>query len=66
MTFLARLPARGVPSGFPCTVDLGLGISASPITYAVDGRQYLSLLVGWGGGGTAFAFPGTPTWPYAQ
>jgi quinohemoprotein ethanol dehydrogenase len=28
---------------------LGLGISAPPITYAVDGRQYVALLVGWGG-----------------
>jgi quinohemoprotein ethanol dehydrogenase len=30
--------------------DVGLGISAPPITYAIDGRQYISLLVGWGGG----------------
>ncbi len=29
--------------------DLGLGISAPPITYSVDGRQYVALLVGWGG-----------------
>ncbi|MFL2856609.1 MAG: PQQ-dependent dehydrogenase, methanol/ethanol family [Pseudohongiellaceae bacterium] len=29
--------------------DLGLGISAPPITYAIDGKQYLALLVGWGG-----------------
>ena len=29
--------------------DLGLGISAPPITYAVDGKQYVALLVGWGG-----------------
>jgi quinohemoprotein ethanol dehydrogenase len=29
--------------------DLGLGISASPITYAVNGRQYVAILVGWGG-----------------
>ncbi len=26
----------------------GLGISAPPITYELDGTQYLSLLVGWG------------------
>ena len=31
--------------------NLGLGISSAPITYAVDGKQYVSLLVGWGGGG---------------
>lgn len=30
--------------------DLGLGISAPPITYSVNGRQYVALLVGWGGG----------------
>jgi quinohemoprotein ethanol dehydrogenase len=29
--------------------DLGLGISAPPITYAVNGKQYVALLVGWGG-----------------
>ena len=29
--------------------DLGLGITAPPITYSVDGRQYVALLVGWGG-----------------
>ena len=33
--------------------DLGSGISAPPITYSVDGRQYVSLLVGWGGAGAA-------------
>ena len=29
--------------------NLGLGISAPPITYRVGGRQYVALLVGWGG-----------------
>ena len=29
--------------------NLGLGISAPPITYSVNGRQYLAILVGWGG-----------------
>jgi len=33
--------------------DLGTGISAPPITYAIDGKQYVSLLVGWGGAGAA-------------
>jgi quinohemoprotein ethanol dehydrogenase len=28
---------------------LGLGIAAPPITYAIGGRQYVALLVGWGG-----------------
>lgn len=34
-------------------MPLGLGISAPPIAYAVNGRQYLALLVGWGGVATA-------------
>ena len=28
--------------------SLGLGIAAPPITYSIDGRQYVALLVGWG------------------
>lgn len=41
--------------------DTGLGISAPPVTYAVDGRQYVAILVGWGsaaaslGGSTSVA-----------
>jgi quinohemoprotein ethanol dehydrogenase len=30
-------------------VDLGVSVMAPPITYALDGKQYLSVLVGWGG-----------------
>jgi len=30
--------------------DLGQGTAAPPVTYSVKGRQYISLLVGWGGG----------------
>ena len=46
--------------------DLGLGISAPPITYSVGERQYISILVGWGGvmaglGGAAGAANG---WAY--
>lgn len=36
------------------TADLGLGIAAPPVTYAVDGTQYVAVLVGWGGAGAAF------------
>ena len=32
------------------TFNTGLGISAPPITYKINGKQYISLLVGWGGG----------------
>jgi len=33
--------------------ELGLGVSAPPITYALDGKQYIAVLVGWGGAGAA-------------
>ena len=33
--------------------DLGSGVSAPPITYSIDGKQYVSILVGWGGAGAA-------------
>ena len=29
--------------------DAGLGIIGAPMSYAVDGRQYVAVLVGWGG-----------------
>ena len=30
--------------------DMGLGMTAAPITYELNGKQYVSMLVGWGGG----------------
>ncbi len=30
--------------------NTGLGIAAPPISYTVNGKQYIALLVGWGGG----------------
>ena len=35
------------------SVNVGSGISAPPVTYSVDGRQYVSLLVGFGGTGVS-------------
>lgn len=32
------------------TFDAGLGITAPPVTYAVNDKQYVAILVGWGGG----------------
>jgi quinohemoprotein ethanol dehydrogenase len=32
------------------TFNAGLGISAPPISYSIAGKQFISLLVGWGGG----------------
>jgi len=31
--------------------DTGLGISAPPISFSINDRQYISVLVGWGGSG---------------
>jgi quinohemoprotein ethanol dehydrogenase len=64
-----NLVAYGATSGAELwRVSLGLGITAPPITYAVNGRQYVALLVGWGGllpaiGGAPFAAHG---WPYGE
>ena len=46
--------------------DLGLGISAPPITYELGGRQYVALLVGYGGSYTMGFTPGLPDegWAY--
>jgi len=37
-------------------IDLGQGILAPPVTYLLDGRQYLSVLVGWGGTTSMFGY----------
>ncbi len=46
--------------------NVGSGISAPPVTYSVDGKQYIAILVGWGGG--AAGIGGTIAtsfgWPY--
>jgi hypothetical protein len=46
--------------------DLGLGISAPPITYKLNGTQYIALLVGYGGAITMGFTPGLPDegWAY--
>jgi mono/diheme cytochrome c family protein len=43
-------------------VDLGNGILAPPVSYEIDGRQYVSLLVGWGS--TSGLFGGYPSNQY--
>jgi len=45
-----KLVAYRATDGLPLWMfDMGVGISAPPITYEVDGRQYVALLAGWGG-----------------
>ena len=47
-----RFVAYHAETGDPVwSIELGHGISAPPVTYSVDGKQYISLLVGWGGAG---------------
>jgi quinohemoprotein ethanol dehydrogenase len=43
-------------------INLGNGILAPPVTYLLDGRQYLSVLVGWGS--TAGLFGAYPSAQY--
>jgi quinohemoprotein ethanol dehydrogenase len=45
-------------------MELGLGIQAPPITYSVAGRQYVALLVGWGGVGARGAAAAALGWAY--
>ena len=64
-----KLVAYDALNGDPLWVyDAGLGISAPPITYELDGKQYLSILVGFGGGyASGFAFGASATklgWAY--
>ena len=48
--------------------DLGLGVSAPPITYAVNGKQYLAILVGFGGGlaGAGGPLAASHGWAYGR
>jgi quinohemoprotein ethanol dehydrogenase len=43
-------------------VQLGNGVMAAPSTYVLDGKQYLSVLVGWGG--ATGLYVGNPTKQY--
>ena len=39
--------------------DAGTGIIGPPVTYLVNGVQYVSVMAGWGGGSGGFNAPGT-------
>lgn len=45
-------------------VDLGLGISAPPITYRIDGRQYVAILIGIGGAEAGLGGMASYGWTY--
>jgi quinohemoprotein ethanol dehydrogenase len=38
-------------------VDVGTTIMAAPMTYAVNGEQYVAVMAGWGGGNEYLTFP---------
>jgi quinohemoprotein ethanol dehydrogenase len=38
-------------------IDVGTTIVAAPMTYEIDGVQYLAVMAAWGGGGWSFAHP---------
>jgi alcohol dehydrogenase (cytochrome c) len=42
------------------TFQCGSGHRSCPITYALDGRQYVAVCVGWGGWTAGFAGDGAP------
>ena len=51
-----KLLAYRATDGIPLwSTDVGLGVSAPPITFEVDGKQYVALLTGWGGAGVSMA-----------
>jgi quinohemoprotein ethanol dehydrogenase len=38
-------------------IEVGTSIIAAPMTYAVDGEQYIAVMAGWGGGGWFAPYP---------
>ncbi len=47
------------------SVNVGVGVSAPPVTYAIEGKQYVSLLAGWGGAGLiSGSLAGQHGWKY--
>jgi quinohemoprotein ethanol dehydrogenase len=50
--------AYGAASGKPLwNFDAGVGVSAAPMTYEIDGRQYVAVLAGWGGAIVLYNLP---------
>lgn len=38
-------------------IDVGTTIVAAPMTYSIDGVQYVAIMAAWGGGGWSFSHP---------
>jgi quinohemoprotein ethanol dehydrogenase len=46
--------------------ETGTGILAAPVTYSMDGRQYVTIMVGWGGAMGLINPPGLRPKPASQ
>ncbi len=54
-TLSGRLVVRDADNGkLLASIDTGSSILAAPMTYKVDGVQYIAVQTGWGGGGWGF------------
>jgi quinohemoprotein ethanol dehydrogenase len=47
-------------------IDVGSTIMAAPMTYAVDGVQYVAVMAAWGGGGWSSAQPTSAAYRYGN
>jgi len=57
-TISGKLVVRDADTGRVLkTIDTGSSILAAPMTYRVDGVQYIAVQTGWGGGGWGFVPP---------
>ncbi len=51
-----KLLAYRATDGIPLwSTEVGVGVSAPPITFEVDGKQFVAILTGWGGAGVSMA-----------
>ena len=57
-TLAGKLVVRDADTGeILKTIDTGSSMLAAPMTYRVDGVQYIAIQTGWGGGGWGFVPP---------
>ncbi|MBZ5502161.1 MAG: PQQ-dependent dehydrogenase, methanol/ethanol family [Acidobacteriia bacterium] len=47
-------------------IDVGTTIMAAPMTYSVDGVQYVAVMAAWGGGGWSMAHPASAAYIYGN
>jgi quinohemoprotein ethanol dehydrogenase len=47
-------------------IDVGTTIMAAPMTYSVDGVQYVAVMAAWGGGGWSMSHPASAAYIYGN